>query len=90
MHKHPAVSYRLNILQINEALLQAVPDIGLLTIWIDEALSHDKYQKLCLGRRIIVRFDSLPGDQPLLVINQTHLSGDHLQVMVYEVIIVRL
>ena len=81
------VSYMLEILQINEALLQAVPDIGSLTIWIDGPLSHDKYQKFCLGRRIIVRFDSLPGDQPLLVINQTHLSGDRLQVMVYEVII---
>ena len=66
-------------------MLQTIPDIGTLTIWIDRPLNHDKYHKYCLGRRIIVRFDSLPGDRPLLVINQTHLSGDNLQVTVYEV-----
>ena len=74
------------MLQIEEALQQSIPDIGILTIWIDRPLSHDKYHKYCLGRRIIVCFDSLPGDHPLLVINQTHLSGDNLQVTVYEVI----
>ena len=39
-----------------------------------------------MGRTIVVRFDSLPGDHPLLVVDQTHLSGDNLQVTVYEVI----
>lgn len=72
-------------MQIKEALLQAAPDIGTLTIWIDGPLNHDIYHKYCSGRRIIVRFDSLPGDHPLLVINQTHLNGDNLQVTVYEV-----
>ena len=49
-------------------------------------LSQDIYHKYCLGRTIVVRFDSLPGDHPLLVVDQTHLSGDNLQVTVYEVI----
>ena len=40
-----------------------------------------------MGRTIAVRFNSLAGDQPLLVVDQTHLSGDNLQVTVYEVTI---
>jgi len=57
----------------------------MLTVSIDIPLEHDKYNKYCLGRTIIVRFDSLPGDLPLLVVNETQLSGENLQVTVHEV-----
>ena len=66
--------------------LQTIPDIGRLSVWVNRH-GLDKYRKYCLGRTIAVRFNSLPGDQPLFVVDQTQLSGDNLQVTVYEVTI---
>ena len=71
---------------MKETLEQTIPNIGTLHVYLNR-LSHDKYNKFCLGRRITVRFESLPGDHPLLVVDHTHLSGDNLQVTVYEVTI---
>ena len=55
---------------------------------MNKPLPQDKYRKYCLGRTIIFRFNSLPGDHPLLVVDQTQLSGDNLQVTIYEVMMI--
>ena len=72
-------------LQLKETLEEYIPDIGTLSIWLNGPLSGDRYRKYCLGRSISIRFDSLPGDHPLLVVDDSQLSGTNLQVTVYEV-----
>jgi len=66
-------------------LLEHIPDIGSLSVWLNGPLLGDTYRKYCLGRSINIRFDSLPGDHPLIVVDDSQLSGANLQVTVYEV-----
>ena len=59
--------------------------MGALSVWLNGPLSGDKYRKYCMGRSINIRFDSLPGDLPLVVVDQSQLNGANLEVTIYEV-----
>ena len=73
-------------MQIASAL-ESLPGVGMVTVeYSDVPIPQDKLGTFCPGRTMTVQFDTLPGDQHMLVVNSSNLTGDGLEVDVKEVI----
>ena len=73
-------------LQVKGAL-ESLPSVGTVTVeYSDAPLLQDKLGTFCPGRTMTLQFDTAPGDQPLLVVDSSNLTGDGLAVEIKEVI----
>ena len=70
--------------EVKAALEEDIPDIGTMTVWTNW-LSVDSVRRYCPGRTVTVRFETLPGDLPMLDVNISNLTGSGLELSQREV-----
>ena len=51
-----------------------IPGIEDIVSW-QSLLSTDRVGRYCPGRRLTIRFNTLPGDQPFMGVDTTNLTG---------------
>ena len=68
-----------------KAALESLPSVPLVSVWYHSTHSKDLLGKYCPWRRLYVRFERSPGDQPLMELNAANLMGDGLVAHVKEV-----
>ena len=54
-------------------------------MWYAQPHSKDLLKEFCPWRRVYVRFERSPGDQPLLQLNTSNTTGEELLTTVQEV-----
>ena len=75
-----------SLLQIKSAL-ESLPGVGIVTVEYSYVpIPQDKLGIFCPGRSVTVQFETAPGDQAMLVVHSSNLTGDGLEVEVKEVI----